>query len=337
MLGTRSRRFLAVVWVMAAFMLGAAKCGPNNSPSRFGVNGANDAADMDYMRQAGFKWVRFFVGWNGMQPDGPSLNAGSVAWLHQMVDLWHNRGFSVDLTITRKVPAWARDPNQAQPAKCTGEDKDERRPATPDIFRNFMFQLASEMKFTVAAYEVYNEPELACKWPGNEKDFRNLILKPGVEGVKAAQPGAIVLGPAIASGGYADWYTYTKNNTQYLAAPVDFLNVHAYGDLQAVDARLNGSSNFNRCMEAPYASHCIREYWVTEFGYSANTTAAGNNAVDVFKHCANHADCAKAFYFSSGYDGNGGPTYGLLNDANVPRAKYWPVYNYIRSKETPLP
>jgi hypothetical protein len=319
-------------------MLSAASCGPNNSLSRYGINGIGDAGDMNYMRQAGFKWVRFFVGWNGMQPSGPSLNPDSVNWLHNEVDLWHNRGFSVVLTITRRVPAWARDPNQVRPAKCDGDDRNERRPANATMFHDFMFQLASEMKQTVAAYEVYNEPELGCKWPGDKQDFRNLILRPGVEGVKAAQPNAIVLGPAIASGSFDGWYTYqAPNGTHYLAAPVDFLNVHAYGDIQDVDARLNGSSNFNRCMEGDLKSHCIRDYWLTEFGYTGTGTAAGDNAVTVFKHCDSHADCKKAFYYSSGYDGVTGGEYGLLKDDNTPRDKYWPVKKFVTSRETPLP
>ena len=325
----------------AAALLSA--CGPNNSPSKYGVN-VGPAGGERLMREAGFKWVRWFVGWEGLQPNGPVLDVGAVNTLRAQLETYTRQGFSVSVVFTRTVPEWAKDWSQPRPCEAD-KHKDERRPlewvdrgdgTQIRPFQEFTFQFASAFKDIVAAFEIYNEPELDCRFPGTAAEFRNLMLGPGYDGLHAGAPNAVILGPAIAHDSeLRAYYTYPKGDRHYLVRPVAATNVHHYGSVTDITDTMDAARDFQPCTED--GTHCLSKYWLTEFGFDGNGTEAGNNAVDVFKHCDGQARCVRAFYFSSNTIGPDLTDFRLLNDASEPRAKYFSIRKYLLSREPALP
>ncbi len=329
----RGRLGIAVVASIAVLALSA--CDAPQSASRFGVNGSGNDTAAQMMKAAGFKWVRFFVHWNTMEPSGPSLDAGAVGGLNNEINVWSNRGFSVDIVITRDVPRWAWDTHQNS-GPCANAN-DQSRPKDETVYHDFMFAMAHTFGDRVGAWELWNEPEYGCRFPGSPGDFRRLILGPGYDGVKQAQPKAIVLGPAIAdvqTGVLDDWYTYAANGHRYLKRPVAAVNVHQYGSVSDVEAAMNTAHGYHRCMQD--GSYCVGTYWLTEFGFQEGQSPVGK-APQIYQHCIDQSDCQKAFYFSSDYDGLQGQSFGLLDASEQPRQKYGDLKNFLLSKEPPLP
>jgi hypothetical protein len=320
--------------MVAVVALSLAGCAPRN-PSKYGVNGEHGAPAADLMKQAGFKWIRLFVGWDDMQPYGYPLDPEKAAALDGTVNEWARRGFSISMTFTRTTPEWAKDPNQAQP--CASHPK-YRRPAEPYMFGDFAWLMAKRYGDRVAAFEVYNEPEKDCRFPGSAADFRRLILAPGFDAIRSAQPNAIILGPAMATPSeYEEYYTYPKDGKRYLLRPVAALNMHSYGDVAQMKDRLDDASKWRKCMEPAVSSYCVDKFWMTEFGFQNGD--ADDAAVKVFKHCDAITNCQHIFYFAATYDDVGGVGKTALVDptTGVPRDKYWKVKDYILGREAPLP
>ncbi len=335
------RRTTVAALAVALAVAVLAGCGPASSPSRFGVNvGSGGDVAADRMKEAGFKWARVFMSWDRLEPAPHTFEPGYLAYNDALVNTYASRRFSIDITITKRVPVWARDTTQAQP--CTGANwRDERRPKGTVVFHDFMAELAQHFKDRVIAYEVWNEPQLGCKFPGTAADFRSRVLAPGYDGVKSVQPNAIVLGPAVGADHNVldNWYTYPKNGTRYLVRPVAAVNVHAYGTLSDVTARMDLAHGYRRCMED--GSYCVSRYWLTEYGF--NETDPVGWSAQVLAHCAAQDDCIRAMYYSaadSGVDQNGNP-YGslpLLNPTTLqPHAKYDAIKKWILAREPALP
>jgi hypothetical protein len=324
---TRAGMVVAVI-AMAATMTG---CIATRSPSRYGVNGDGNSTAAARMKEAGFKWVRFFVGWDSMEPNGPSLDPGALNGLDATVNTYAKKGFSVDIVFTRDVPVWARDTTQAQP--CADHPK-QRRPKV-GAFGGFANAMAVHFKDRVAAWEVFNEPELDCRFPGGSGDFRKLILAEGYDNIHAVQPDAIILGPALASPGQLnDWYTYPNNGHRYLTRPVAAINVHQYGSVADVEDAMNKANNYVACME--YTAYCVADYWLTEFGFTEGQ--ADDSATKIFAHCEGQKYCKRVFYFAANYETLSGMKVALLNPTTlVPRGKYYKVKDYILAREPALP
>jgi hypothetical protein len=313
---------------MAAMMTG---CIAPRNPSRYGVNGDGNSTAASRMKEAGFKWVRFFVGWDSMEPTGPTLDAGALNGLDASVNVYAKKGFSVDIVFTRDVPVWARDTTQAQP--CADHPK-ARRPKV-GAFGGFAGAMATHFKDRVAAWEVFNEPELDCRFPGGPGDFRRLILSEGYDAIHAAQNDAIILGPALASPGQlSDWYTYETNGHHYLTRPVAAMSVHHYGTVDDVKNAMNTANNYVACSE--YGSYCLVDYWLTEFGFTESQAA--DSATKIFAHCESQKYCKRVFYFAANYETLSGMKVALLDPSTLaPRAKYYKVKDYILAREPALP
>jgi hypothetical protein len=322
-----------LIAAVAAVAVMASGCLAPRSLSRYGVNGNYEPTGtaVARMREAGFKWVRFFVGWADMQPNGPGLDAGALAYVNAEVNSYASKGFSIAITFTRHVPWWVRDSSQPQPCPA---HPDDRRPIA-GYFEQFASLMAQTFKDRVAAWELWNEPELDCRFPGTPADFRRLILGPGFDAIRAAQPDAIVLGAAVAfPSSLDDYYTYLSGSHRYLTRPVSAIDIHRYGSVDTIESAMNTGNNYVKCMQ--FTGYCVTKYWLTEFGFTESDPVG--SAAKIFAHCDAQTFCEHAFYFAANYEGLKGGTFGLLNpETLVPRDKYYKVKDYILSNEAPLP
>ncbi len=212
----------ALLLVPAALVAQPAPTGPVPEAARWGVVNdhilTSDAA-LQKVRNAGFGWVRYLVFWNLVNP-----TASTYDW-HQ-VDLELTRLEAAGLNVYFQVAApatWALsgppvsypndqalyyclDPNAvlgtADPYKRIPDCEDDHHPR-PEAVHAFATALASRYKGRVKAYGFGGERHSRVFWQGaangdvSRDQFVDELLRPAYLAIKAADPGALVVGPDV--------------------------------------------------------------------------------------------------------------------------------------------
>jgi hypothetical protein len=355
------KRSLAALLMLAMFGTLVTACGPNNSPSKFGVSlFGDDSRSIDLMQQAGFKWVRLFMFWDQLETSRGGYDAAHVASYDAMLTDLSHRGFSV-MVVLQLTPRWAMT-SPPKTGTCSW-DPTAGAPADKAYFQEFTTWAANRYQDRVAAWELWNEPDGNCSFPGSPKQFRQTIAAPGFDGLKSADPHAVVLGPGLGDIGVAPtdlpgiWDNYLTEldagGNHRLIRPIDGLAVHAYGGVRRIEDKVDAASGYHRC----YANDgpCLGAYWLTEFGFNEPRPAGtgcwvwygcdddpGGDATQIFDYCRARSACAHALYWSSAFDdwrdGVQKSALALLDpNTKAPRAKYDVVKRYILAKELALP
>jgi hypothetical protein len=360
----RCLRFVGALLLgaMSVALVGASSsCEPPNSPSLWGFNeglgvGATDA-DLRTAYAGGFRWVRITVSWDSIQP---SADAPPDSWnwasLTEQISPAYSAGLSILLTFY-DVPTWA-SVGSTTGGGCNGDGArpTSTPPNSPDHFLAFISEVAKRYGPFVRGWELWNEPNRCNFFNGSPQQYRDMILVPGVQGIRASGYPATILAPGIAGGvgpsglkSELDKYlTYVdvSSGNRYLAAPIDIYSFHAYDSVSTVRAMLDTADTYTRCTAD--ASKCLVTYWLTEFGYDPNTQrcwvcswgspypeSAANAAIDVFSYCARaNSLCWKAFYYDL-VDSNSPPTpncdcdVALYNSDHTPRTRFSTISQYL--------
>lgn len=226
-------------------------------------------------------WVKVQVSWKLHEPRPGEYSEELFGELDRLVAGAHGDGVKVLLGVS-KAPEWSR--------AVTDEDGP---PADYAHFENFMRYLATRYQGRVQAYELWNEPNLRREWNGAPLDPAALVelTRRGAAGVRAADPGALIISAAPATTGINDGVTAVDDRIYLrgmLAAGIadvaDGIGVHPYGWANPPDARVddavqtssthnNHPSFFFADTMADYRA-LLEEYgtgerplWATEFGW----------------------------------------------------------------------
>ncbi|MCA9949852.1 MAG: cellulase family glycosylhydrolase [Anaerolineales bacterium] len=228
-------------------------------------------------------WVKEQVSWKVYEPQQGQYAADRFDELDRLVEAANNHGIQVLLSVS-KAPEWSR--------ATTAMDGP---PTDYSHFQNFMHMLASRYQGQVAAYELWNEPNLQREWNGtplNATDLVNLIAQ-GSAGVRAGDPAALIISAAPATTGINDGVVAIDDRVflrQMLDAGVgnmvDGIGAHPYGwanppDGSSTDANQTAPSHndhpsFFFADTLQDYSVILAEYgfadkqiWVTEFGWGS--------------------------------------------------------------------
>jgi hypothetical protein len=118
------------------------------------------------------------------------------------------------------------------------EELESGPPTDYTEFGRFMGQLAARYQGRVAAYELWNEPNLAREWRGDELDPSRFValVAEGSKAVRAADPGALIISGAPAVTGINDGVEAIDDRVflrgMYAAGVaqwVDGIGAHPYG------------------------------------------------------------------------------------------------------------
>jgi hypothetical protein len=147
--------------------------------------------DLDLVQDMQFTWVKQAFAWRDIETN----EKGGFDWYRPdfIVDAVEDAGLKLLVRIDRQ-PFWT------QP----GEPPTENRP--PDNladFGDFCWELANRYPGRIAAYQVWNEPNLSREWgdqPPNAAEYTEM-LKICYEAIKAADPDAIVISAGLAPTG----------------------------------------------------------------------------------------------------------------------------------------
>jgi hypothetical protein len=228
-------------------------------------------------------WVKVQVSWKMHEPEPGRYDQVLFRELDQLIAGAAANGISVLLSVT-KAPEWSRPT-----AELDGP------PTERALFAAFMGYLASRYQGRVAAYELWNEPNLRREWNGfplSAADFVSLV-RAGATGVEAADPLAIIISGAPAPTGIHD-HVNAIDDRVYLSQMVeagvtdivDAIGAHPYGWANPPDASARSPdpttpshndhpSFFFRDTLWDYftilnqADRSEKEIWVTEFGWGS--------------------------------------------------------------------
>lgn len=252
--------------------------------SPYGVNihapqGPQLAAQLDRVEAAGLGWVRVDFVWAAIETQ---QNQFSWSAYDSIVAAAEARGIAV-LGILAYTPGWATD-GQAQ----TGVPR-----AVAD-WEDFCFRAAHRYRGRVAAWEVWNEPNLPRFWAGSREQYIERILKPGAAAIRAGDGAAAIGGPGLAhlTAAQSDWYDWLLESLQRAGDRLDFVSHHVYdrdgpGD---VTSRLEAKTPFgNKPQFWDLASPSVREvlaranfaalpFWLTETGWASDEVGEGQQA-----------------------------------------------------------
>ncbi|MCC6801335.1 MAG: hypothetical protein IT319_00520 [Anaerolineae bacterium] len=185
--------------------------------------------DMDWIRLMVFSHVKQTFAWDDIQPE---RDTWSIDRADALLGELERRGLKVVARLTN-TPEWA---HPALGARV----RDDFIDAPPDDFADyarFCGVLAERYKGRIAAYQVWNEPNLSREWGNRLPDATAYValLKGCSEAIRAADPAAIIISAGLAPTGTYD-ETATPDDL-YLQAMydagfqqyVDAVGLHAPG------------------------------------------------------------------------------------------------------------
>lgn len=228
-------------------------------------------------------WVKVQVSWKIYQPGPDRLDDYRFGELDRLVEAASESDIDVLLSVA-KAPEWSRPTTEL-----------DGPPADYGRFESFMHLLASRYKGSVAAYELWNEPNLQREWNGFPLSAIDLVVlvRAGASGVKAADPEAMVISGAPAATGINDGIVAIDDRIYLqqmidagVTGVVDAIGVHPYGWANppessvaapdpVVPSHNDHPSFFFRDTLSDYRSFLDKSgnpdlpLWVTEFGWGS--------------------------------------------------------------------
>jgi polysaccharide biosynthesis protein PslG len=148
--------------------------------------------DMELIRDAGFNWVKQGFAWREIEGNGK----GKFDW--SVTDRIVDQAESIGLHIIARLDS---DPTWATGRVYPNADNIIMTPPNNyQDFADFCTALASRYKGRIAAYQIWNEPNLAREWGGNAPDPEGYVrlLRTGYQAIKSVDPNAIVISAGLA-------------------------------------------------------------------------------------------------------------------------------------------
>ncbi len=184
--------------------------------------------DLGLIREAGFDWVKQTFAWRDIE-----LEKGKYDWSRaDRVVFLATEVFTHNLIVRLdREPWWDRRDYPLNQGIAAGPPRDLQN------FYDFCGVIAARYKGKVAAYQVWNEPNLAREWGGVAPDVLEYVamLKGCAAAIRRADPHALVISAGLSPTGSSP--PAAVPDEQYLeamydagAAPYfDLLGVHAPG------------------------------------------------------------------------------------------------------------
>lgn len=233
----------------------------------FGVNLA-DLANAYLVQDMHFGAIKGYINWATVE-----AQPGEFRWTDPDNVLKAADGANAAVLLrVHGTPAWARPPNSAE----------SHPPTDPADFAQFLSALAARYRGRVAAYEIWNEPNLGYEWGNQPPDpaAYTTLLQAAYRAIKTADPTALVI-----SGGLAptagDDFPVAMSDLDFLAGMYaagargnfDALGSHIYTFGQSPDTTSANPDDitFERVAhqhEIMLAHGDTSPVWVTEMGWN---------------------------------------------------------------------
>ena len=186
--------------------------------------------DLQLIKEAGFQWVKQDFSWREIE----GAAKGHFDWSRAdtVVQLAYEKyGLKILARVDRQ-PAWA-NPDCAGPAEMGP-------PRNLQDYADFLRALATRYRGKIAAYAVWNEPNLAREWcnqPPNPAEYVEL-LKVAYEAIKSADPNAIVISAGLSPTGGP--MPVAMNDVEYLEGMYQAMGGNSEGYFDVMGAHAPG-------------------------------------------------------------------------------------------------
>ncbi|MFP5319125.1 MAG: cellulase family glycosylhydrolase [Acidimicrobiia bacterium] len=247
----------------------------------WGISRADIDRSVASMQDAGVRWARVGVSWNGGEPYAKgSLNHGWLTEIDYAVNKVRSAGIQVLMPIDG-VPYWA----SADPAKYTDGSGQHWnvywRPTNWQDYADFVRQMVLRYKaLGVRAYQIWNEPNHSHFWPQGISAVEYAgVLSRAHNAVKLADPTATVVMGGLSM---SDWAYLERLYASGARGTFDVAAVHPYtgavdptlcwtqaGTTRKAREAFCGIEEINRTMTA-YGDG-TKAVWLTEFGWTTST------------------------------------------------------------------
>ncbi|HZY43567.1 MAG TPA: hypothetical protein VFF70_02360 [Anaerolineae bacterium] len=237
-----------------------------------GDKGVEQAANL------GVGWIKQQIDWNSIE-----YARGLYRW--EEIDHLVMKAQQNHLQIMFSV---ARAPGFSRPEPI----EEDGPPIDFTIFRDFMYAISSRYTGRVAAYELWNEPNLAREWRGLDLSAEKFVelIKEGSQGVREGDPDAIIISGAPAVTGIDDGVN-AIDDRKFLKEMidtgvgdlVDAIGAHPYGAANPPDERtadpihlrssynthpsfffLDTIEDYNQILSS---ANITQPIWITEIGW----------------------------------------------------------------------
>ncbi len=244
---------------------------------------ADIPALVGHLRRLNVGWVKVQVSWKLFEPAPGRFDEVWFGELDWLVTEAHAADIAILLSVA-KAPEWSRPTTEM-----------DGPPADLDHFRSFMRRLAERYPGRIAAYELWNEPNLRREWNGAPLDPARLValMAAGADGIREVDGAALLVSGSPAPTGIDDGRV-AVDDRRYLAGMlaagaagvVDAIGVHPYGWANPARASVarpdpaatshnNHPSFFFRDTLEDYRALLVaadaadRPLWATEFGWGS--------------------------------------------------------------------
>ncbi len=187
--------------------------------------GGSKAPEMDKEVSMGLRWTFMAVNWRAMEPDGPVRLDREVPAAWKALDAFVMAAHERRLNVLMQAPVVGG--NSGGPPPWAGQrEKGKSAPLKMEALAEFAGKLAERYRpggtlaqregwgthYGVRAWELDNEPEMyRTHWKEQAADYAEFATLAATR-IKAADPEARIVGPALASG---------KQGLQWLEAALD--------------------------------------------------------------------------------------------------------------------
>ncbi len=318
--------------------------------SHFGVNihaplGADLAARLDKVREAGIGWVRIDFIWPWVEPAQDQFD-----WhvYDDIVAAARARGLSIYATLAYS-PAWAT----AGPP-VTGV------PRNVDDWTDVCLRAADRYRGKIQVWGLWNEPNQDNFWAGSRTEYIERILKPGSTAIRSADAAAKIAGPDLAhlTAGDRDWYVWLRDILQKASDRIDIVAHHLYDrdGSRDVTKKLNDDTQFGGSpslwsLVNPSLREVLRNtgwlgrpVWISETGWASDQvgdTAQASHLSGLFSDWFTEQPgrewIDKVFIYELIDDPNANvPRWGLLRADGSAKTAYAVVKGFIELEEGPI-
>ena len=294
---------------------------------------------MKQIADSGMGWVRVDFDWYGFEPA-----KGQFDWtvLDAVVASARANGLKIFPSIGY-TPSWATDGEERTGVPGNSSDWTDAVTAAVTRYRN-----------DIQHWGIWNEPNTTSFWKGTRQQFIDVILRPGADAIRAANPNAKVLGPELAhffSTGRT-WYLWMKDILAQAGDKIDIVSHHVYprplaSSYNSMTSLLNKDTLVGSNPDLwglfgihPSVREVLRELnwngdvWLTEFGWRTSDISEqeiADNYTGLFNDWLtqnpNRDWIDKLFLYHSETD-----DYGIFNPDGSPRLAYYAIRDFIDSQ-----
>ena len=231
-------------------------------------------SDLQQIRDLGAASVVQVFSWSEIEPTRGEFHWEYTDWLIRAAEYYHLR------VVARldQAPRWATNASGARDAP----------PQHLNDYGDFVAQVAARYRGRIAAYIIWNEPNLAREWGNQPPDpaAYTVLLKTAAARIRAIDPNARIVSAGLAPTN--DQSASAMDDRAYLRAmyaagardAFDILGAHPYSFANPPDdpRGAHGGLNFLRLQDLRdiMVAHgdAAKPIWITEFGYPTETPPA---------------------------------------------------------------